>query len=50
MALEGLRTLMFAVKVFPDGTTDEYIKGVEDEALLENDLQLVGITALEDLL
>ena len=50
MALEGLRTLMFAVKVFPEDTTDEYVKGLEDDALLENDLQLVGITALEDLL
>lgn len=49
LALEGLRTLMFAIKEFPQDIDEQHLKQ-SDESQLENDLRLVGITALEDLL
>lgn len=49
LAMEGLRTLMFAIREFPQETEESHIKNCP-ESELEDTLQLLGITALEDLL
>jgi magnesium-transporting ATPase (P-type) len=48
-ASEGLRVLMFGQKMLPSGTTKDSLK---EEPLdnLEDDIELLGITGLEDLL
>ena len=49
LANEGLRTLMFAKKEFSALSNEESLKYVE-ESELEDELTLLGVTALEDLL
>jgi len=49
LAKEGLRTLMFAYKEFPDNSEEQHLKDCNEKEL-EDQLQLLGITALEDLL
>jgi phospholipid-translocating ATPase len=49
MAAEGLRTLMFAMKDFSTLSNEESLKEAED-SFLEEEITLLGVTALEDLL
>lgn len=45
----GLRTLMFGLKYLPDDTTKESLNDMPEEEM-ENSVELLGITGLEDLL
>jgi len=48
-ASQGLRTLMFGMKVLDSKYNGENIKDVKEEDL-ENEIELLGVTGLEDLL
>ena len=49
MAGEGLRTLLFAKKEFSTLSNEAALRNAE-EAMLEDEVTLLGVTALEDLL
>jgi len=48
-ASQGLRTLMFGIKVLESNYNNDNIKEIKEE-ILESDIELLGITGLEDLL
>ena len=47
---EGLRTLMFAMKNLEDGLTRETLDKRYTDESFEEDIDLLGVTGLEDLL